>query len=271
MTDSLQFREAMRAVDPDIEVGAVGVGDRGAWSDWDDKVMEGPATTSTSTSSTNTARTATCPRDDVFGLPAPRSGPTITNDVRAGFADHGIKARCADRSHRAQPRRLHDDDDEQLMTQAVNAFYLAETIGQMAANGVTIANQWNLANGRGANGTDYGLIDVADSSTQSRLLRDGAVVTLRRRARAGRRGRRSRQPWPLRRAQQRRRIDTAPRDQPVGQRVQRHDLGRSGLRAPVRSPPTSCRRHRCDSTTVTWNGSATPSIGLTESGRTVLR
>ena len=31
----------MRAVDADIEVGAVGVGDRGAWSDWDDKVMGG--------------------------------------------------------------------------------------------------------------------------------------------------------------------------------------------------------------------------------------
>ena len=46
------------------------------------------------------------------------------------------------------------------MTQAVNAFYLAETIGQMATNGVTIANQWNLANGRAANGTDYGLIDA---------------------------------------------------------------------------------------------------------------
>ena len=47
------------------------------------------------------------------------------------------------------------------MAKAINAFYLAETIGQMATNGVTIANQWNLANGRDANGSDYGLVDAA--------------------------------------------------------------------------------------------------------------
>ena len=30
----------------------------------------------------------------------------------------------------------------------------------MAEQGVTIANQWNLANGKAATGTDYGMIDV---------------------------------------------------------------------------------------------------------------
>ena len=62
-----------------------------------------------------------------------------------------------------------DGDNEQLMTKAVNAFYLAETIGQMATNGVTIANQWNLANGRGANGTDYGLIDAQTHQRSPRI------------------------------------------------------------------------------------------------------
>ena len=30
----------------------------------------------------------------------------------------------------------------------------------MAEQGVTIANQWNLANGKAANGTDYGMLDA---------------------------------------------------------------------------------------------------------------
>jgi hypothetical protein len=51
-------------------------------------------------------------------------------------------------------------DNAQLMTRAANALFMADMIGQMAANGVSIANQWNLANGRAGNGTDYGLIDA---------------------------------------------------------------------------------------------------------------
>lgn len=46
------------------------------------------------------------------------------------------------------------------MTTAVNALYLAESIGQMAESGISIANRWNLANGVAANGTDYGLVDA---------------------------------------------------------------------------------------------------------------
>jgi hypothetical protein len=46
------------------------------------------------------------------------------------------------------------------MRRAVNALYIADTIGQMADQGVAIANQWNLANGVAENGTDYGLVDL---------------------------------------------------------------------------------------------------------------
>jgi alpha-L-arabinofuranosidase len=51
-------------------------------------------------------------------------------------------------------------DNEQLMTRAANALFVADMVGQMAVNGVTMANQWDLANGKAGNGTDYGLIDV---------------------------------------------------------------------------------------------------------------
>ena len=147
----------MHAVDADIEVGAVGVGDRGAWSDWDNKVMAAPATTSTSTSCTSYGSNGDVPAEDVLESLA-ASGPdhrrhprrlrgTRIDDVPIAVTEHNLVA-------------FQDGDDERLMTQALNAFYLAETIGQMAMNGVSLANQWNLANGRADNGTDYGLIDA---------------------------------------------------------------------------------------------------------------
>ena len=46
------------------------------------------------------------------------------------------------------------------MTQVMNALYIAETIGWMAAGGVDIANQWNLADGIHENGTSYGLFST---------------------------------------------------------------------------------------------------------------
>ena len=52
------------------------------------------------------------------------------------------------------------------MSRAINVLYIADTIGQMAEQGVTIANQWNLANGMAPNGTDYGMID-ADTGTRN--------------------------------------------------------------------------------------------------------
>jgi hypothetical protein len=53
-----------------------------------------------------------------------------------------------------------DGDTDQSMIRAVNALYLADSIGQMALAGVKVAAQWNLANGVMASGTDYGLIEA---------------------------------------------------------------------------------------------------------------
>ncbi len=147
----LQFRQAMRAVDPDIEVGAVGVGDRGEWSDWDNKVMAGAGDDIDFYVVHQYGSNGDVSADEAFGIPR-RAWPDITNDVRRGLRRprHRGDMPIAITEHNLVA--FIDNDDEQLMTQAVNAFYLAETIGQMAVNGVTIANQWNLANGRAANG-----------------------------------------------------------------------------------------------------------------------
>ncbi len=51
-------------------------------------------------------------------------------------------------------------DQDGMMAEAVNAFYTADTIGQMALNGVTTANHWVLVNGVTDSGSDYGVIDL---------------------------------------------------------------------------------------------------------------
>ena len=53
---------------------------------------------------------------------------------------------------------FQDMDNGQLMKQAVNMLFMADTMGQMMVTGVDIANQWDLANGEAGNGTDYGLM-----------------------------------------------------------------------------------------------------------------
>jgi hypothetical protein len=153
-----RFRQAMVDVDPDIEIGAVGVGARGEWSDWDNEVMAAAADDIDFYSVHHYGSQGDLGADEV--LEVPRSvWPGITDDVRAGFEEHGIDGVPIAITEYNLVAFI-DGDEERLMTTALNAFYLAETIGEMASNGVTIANQWNFANGRWSNGSDYGLVDA---------------------------------------------------------------------------------------------------------------
>jgi hypothetical protein len=154
----LRFREVMQAVDPSIEVGVVGVGDQAAWSSWDEKVMRTVGDEMDFFVLHHYGSNGDVDAEEVLTIPE-RDWPRITEDVRDGYRVHGIETKpIAVTEHNLVA--FLDGDDERLMTSAVNAFYLAETIGQHARNGVAIANQWNLANGRAENGSDYGLIDA---------------------------------------------------------------------------------------------------------------
>jgi hypothetical protein len=53
---------------------------------------------------------------------------------------------------------VQEQDNRQIMKQAANMLFMADSIGQMLQNGFAMANQWNLANGEAGNGTDYGLM-----------------------------------------------------------------------------------------------------------------
>ncbi len=111
----LQFREAMRAVDPDIEVGAVGVGDRSAFNHWDDAVMGGAGDAIDFYIVHHYGSNGDPPAEDVFGLPG-NDWPRITGDVRDGFGDHGIGSDVPIAVTEHNLVAFIDGDDEKLMT-----------------------------------------------------------------------------------------------------------------------------------------------------------
>jgi len=153
-----EFRAAMRAVDSTILVGAVGVTPSNDYNNWGNEVIAGAGQTMDYYDIHEYGffeRPATYAQ--ALGLPQ-SDWPAITADVRAAFAQFagGRQAPIAVTEHNLFA--THDNDTQQLMTRQLNALYVADSIGQMAAHGVTIANHWALANARHDNGTDYGLL-----------------------------------------------------------------------------------------------------------------
>lgn len=152
----LAIREAMVAVDPTIEVGAVGVSDPASWSDWGNEVIDGAGDA----------------LDfyvvHVYGFDAsPEPGealerpgqlwPQMVENVRERLAEDVPLAVTE-----YNMVSFEAGDTERTMTLAMNALYTAESLGLLVAAEVPIANHWNLANGVTGSGTDYGLI-LADT------------------------------------------------------------------------------------------------------------
>jgi hypothetical protein len=149
----LAIRRAMLAVDDTIEIGAVGVPDPAAWSNWGNEVLDAVGDEIDFyivhnygfDSSPDPSAALTRPREiwpSVF-----RGLDRRLGDVPIAVTEYNLVS-------------VNDGDTEQSMTRVMNAFYLADTIGQLALLGGSIANQWNLAGGVAESGTNYGLIDV---------------------------------------------------------------------------------------------------------------
>jgi len=154
----IAFRTAMRAIDPSIQVGAVGVTPSNDYSNWGNKVVAA-AGASMDFYDIHQYGFFETPANDAALLAAPQGAwRTIMGDVRSTFASEA--------SGRAIPVgvteynlfSVQDQDGGQQLTRAVNALYLADTIGRMIEEGIVMANQWDLANGRAGNGTEYGLM-----------------------------------------------------------------------------------------------------------------
>jgi hypothetical protein len=152
------IRAAMLAVDPEIEVGAVGVPDPASWSNWGNEVIDGAGDDldfyvvheygfdGPPTGQEALARPATMWPDTID---AARSA--LSPDVPLAITEYNLVA-------------VESGDTDQTMTRAMNALFIADTIGQLIVGDVPIANQWNLANGTTSSGTDYGLLSADDGS-----------------------------------------------------------------------------------------------------------
>jgi hypothetical protein len=147
-------RRAMKAVDPTISVGAVGVAVPDAWSDWGSDVIEAAGTdldfyvvhqygydSSPAPAALNFAA------EDLWPSIVESARASLPGDVPVAITEYNLVS-------------VESQDVDRTMTRAMNALYMADTIGQLAANRVEIANQWNLANGTTSAGTDYGLVDA---------------------------------------------------------------------------------------------------------------
>ena len=155
----IAIRQAMLAVDPTIEVGAVGVSEPSAWSDWGNKVIAAGAgemdfyvVHQYGFDESPEAQSALARPSSMWADTVSAVRGSLGDTTPIAVTEYNLVA-------------FEGGDGERTMTQNMNALFLADTIGQLAELGVSVANQWNLANGTTASGTDYGMIRLEDGST----------------------------------------------------------------------------------------------------------
>lgn len=161
----LRFREEMLAVDPTIEVGAVGIGgDQGEWSAFGDKVIESTAGKIDFYVVHDYGFNSAAPSEEVLDRPS-RDWPTTLDDAREALAAANPANTVPIAITEYNMFSFYDGDTDGMMAEAISAFYIADTIGQMALNGASMANLWNLLNGESSSGSDYGVFDAITGAT----------------------------------------------------------------------------------------------------------
>ena len=155
----LEFRTAMRAVDPAIQVGAVGVDQPDGWSNWGNEVIDAAGEQLDFYVVHHYAYDKTPPAPEVILAQPRRTWPRLLDKLKGALAQQAGGSQTPIAVTEYNLVAFQDLDTNQFMRRAVNALFVADTLGQLAEQGVIIANQWDLANGRAENGTDYGLID----------------------------------------------------------------------------------------------------------------
>lgn len=166
----LEFRAAMRAVDPTIWIGAVGYEEPGdpnnpGWwnyNNWGIKAISA-AGASLDFYSIHPYPYFQPPANNASGyaeiLARPQSQfREIRADLDAAFDAFANGRRAPVAVTEYNLVSVQEQDNAQLMTRAVNALFLADAIGQAIQRGYALFNQWDLANGRAGNGTEYGLM-----------------------------------------------------------------------------------------------------------------
>ncbi len=156
----LRFREEMLAVDPSIEIGAVGIsGGQDGWGDFGNEVIGAAAGEIDFYVVHDYGFNEAAPVDEVLDRPSD-AWPDILDDARDVLADANAGSEVPIAVTEYNMFAFREGDTDGMMAESISAFYIADTIGQMALNGVGIANQWNLINGMTDAGSDYGVFDV---------------------------------------------------------------------------------------------------------------
>ncbi len=154
----LAIRSAMVEIDPTIEVGAVGVSQPSEWSGWGDEVIEesGDALDfyivhAYGFDSSPSGDEAV---DRVVELWPRELGPITDRlgEIPVAITEYNLVS-------------FESGDTELTMTKAMNALYIADTLGQLVEHDIPIATMWTLASGSclsdclpSWSGTDYGMV-----------------------------------------------------------------------------------------------------------------
>jgi uncharacterized repeat protein (TIGR01451 family) len=164
----LAFRQAMQAVDPSIRLIAAGFEYPGAPSDtqaqWQTYAGWGSRLISAAGSSLDLYGIhpypyLRLPRAMRHVLDAPQwAWPYIANKLQQAFTIYGGGHQPPIAVTEFNLVALQEMDTDQWMTRAVNMLFLADAIGKAAQSGVEMFLQWDLANLRKDNNTEYGLM-----------------------------------------------------------------------------------------------------------------
>ncbi len=152
----LDYRAAMLAVDPTIEIGAVGVSPVDSWSDFGGKVLEHAGSEIDFYVVHDYGFGNTPVESEVLDIP----GETW-HEAMADYAEALDARGLADIPVAVTEYNMvawHDADVDALMSRALNLFYLADSIGEMALSGVEMAAQWDMYGIPVGSGANYGLV-----------------------------------------------------------------------------------------------------------------
>jgi alpha-L-arabinofuranosidase len=150
----LEFRNAMRAVDPSIQVGAIGVEDQAAWNNWGNEVI----------AAAGQAMDFYDVHPYAYDTPPAGGYTTVLAQPQGAWAALKANITAAYNVHaggRPIPIAITEhnlfsnyaNDTGMWMTRAVDALFIADSLGQMAQHGFAMANQWMV------NHSHYGLLN----------------------------------------------------------------------------------------------------------------
>lgn len=158
------LRDAMRAIDPSIRVGAVGMEAPNDYANWGNEVIAN-AGSFMDYYIIHPYAYFDLPANDAAGwaemLAKPRAFiPQIKSELQAAFDAHANGRAIPIAATEYNIVSVQEQDNAQLMNRHLDALFIAEMLGQFAAHGYWAANQWDLTNGCAGNGTCYDLIQV---------------------------------------------------------------------------------------------------------------